>query len=93
MPTKCSGNSLAIVDSDNSFQVPSVFASEHVDLPAVDGCNALQFQPTIEARPTTVLADAPAGMFFAIHLPQNEDPEGSGLRRSLGHRWSLCRKA
>ena len=37
------------------------------------------FAPTIEARPTTNVADAPSGLHVDLHLPQkNEDPEGLG---------------
>ena len=55
---------------------PANYAEASVELPPVDGCNALSFEPTIEARPTTNLADAPSGLEFNLHVPQNEDPEG-----------------
>jgi hypothetical protein len=42
----------------------------------VDGCNSLQFEPTLEARPTTNLADSPSGLNFNLHQPQEEDPQG-----------------
>jgi hypothetical protein len=43
-------------------------------------CNQPDFSPTIEARPTTNVADAPSGLHVDLHLPQkaNEDPEGLG---------------
>ena len=43
------------------------------------GCNGPDFSPTIEAKPSTNVADAPAGLHFDLHQPQkeNEDPEGS----------------
>ena len=52
----------------------------------MDSCNQLTFEPTIEARPTTTLADAPSGLTFHLHIPQNEDPEGvatPALRKSV----------
>jgi hypothetical protein len=39
------------------------------------GCNAPEFEPTIEAKPTTNLADSPTGLDFALHLPQEESFE------------------
>jgi hypothetical protein len=42
-----------------------------------DGCNAVDFSPTLQARPTTNVADAPSGLDVDLHLPQNEDPNGT----------------
>ncbi len=76
MPTECSGNPLLITGLYDTWDLPGEYAQRSVELPAVDGCNSLQFSPTIEARPTTNLADAPSGFEFHVHVPQNEDPEG-----------------
>jgi len=40
-----------------------------------EGCNAVPFAPTLEARPTTNLADSPSGLDVNIHIPQSEDPD------------------
>jgi len=37
----------------------------------VDGCNGLEFKPTIAAKPTTNLIDSPAGIDVNVHQPQN----------------------
>jgi hypothetical protein len=42
------------------------------------GCNQLEFEPTLEARPTTDVADSPSGLNVDLHVPQNESPEGLG---------------
>ena len=76
MPTECSGDPLTVGGRYDAWQVPGQYAKDSAELPAVDGCNALSFEPTIEARPTTNLADAPSGLEFNLHVPQNEDPEG-----------------
>ena len=76
MPTECSGEPLHVGGSYNTWQIPGVFAEADVELPAVAGCNALTFEPSIQALPTTNLADAPSGLEFAMHVPQNEAPEG-----------------
>ena len=40
------------------------------------GCNQLDFSPTIEAKPTTDLADSPSGLALDVTVPENEDSEG-----------------
>jgi len=42
----------------------------------LNGCNALDFKPTIESKATTNLADSPTGLEFSIHQPQDESLEG-----------------
>jgi hypothetical protein len=75
MPTECSGNPLVFGGRVEWWETLSVSTAETTE-PPVDGCNALSFAPSIEARPTTNLADAPSGLEFNLHVPQNEDPEG-----------------
>jgi hypothetical protein len=43
---------------------------------SVDGCNKLEFAPTISAQPTTNLADTPSGLDFNLHQDQNTTAEG-----------------
>jgi hypothetical protein len=40
------------------------------------GCDQLGFEPTVEAKPTTTVADSPTGLDVSIKIPQNEDPDG-----------------
>lgn len=40
------------------------------------GCDQVPFTPSIEARPTTNLADSPSGLDVKITTPQNNDPDG-----------------
>jgi uncharacterized repeat protein (TIGR01451 family) len=44
-----------------------------------DGCPALGagFQPTLEARPTTTVADSPSGLDVDLRVPQSDDPNGN----------------
>jgi hypothetical protein len=41
----------------------------------VEGCNALQFEPTIEAKATTNQGEAPSGLEFDLHQTQHESGE------------------
>ncbi|MBA3865818.1 MAG: hypothetical protein H0X42_05660 [Solirubrobacterales bacterium] len=79
MPSACSGPLVTHVERD-SWEEPGVFDS--VDIPASDlsgnpvgvaGCNALEFEPTLRARPTTNVADSPSGLEASIHVPQTEN--------------------
>jgi hypothetical protein len=40
------------------------------------GCDQVPFTPSVEARPTTNLADSPSGLDVKITTPQNTDPDG-----------------
>ncbi|HWA53759.1 MAG TPA: hypothetical protein VG816_06255, partial [Solirubrobacterales bacterium] len=82
LPSSC-GGSLTTTAHIDSWIEPGNFITrsyESADLGGhkvgVDGCNQLQFEPTIEARPTTNLADSPSGLDFDLHQPQNEEFEG-----------------
>jgi hypothetical protein len=76
MPTECSGDPLTVTGKYDTWQLPGLWAEETSQLEAVEGCNALTFEPTIEARPTTNLADAPSGLEFNLNVPQDEEAQG-----------------
>jgi len=40
------------------------------------GCSQVPFTPSVEARPTTNLADSPSGLDVKITTPQNTNPDG-----------------
>ncbi|HWA53609.1 MAG TPA: hypothetical protein VG816_05490, partial [Solirubrobacterales bacterium] len=82
MPSSCEGTLTTTAQIDSWIE-PGNFLTrsyESADLSGhkvgVDGCNQLQFEPTIEAKPTTNLADSPSGLDFNLHQPQNEAFEG-----------------
>jgi hypothetical protein len=77
LPSSCA-EPLSTTISIDTWLNPGVFASASFTEPAPVGCEAPDFSPTIEARPTTNVTDAPSGLHFNLHLPQkaNEDPEG-----------------
>jgi hypothetical protein len=66
--------------SFETWAQPPVFAQASETEPAPTDCDKPPFDPTLEAKPTTNVADAPSGLHFNLHLPQaeNEDPEGLG---------------
>jgi hypothetical protein len=81
MPTAC-GEPLQTTMRMDSVEEPGIFESETVlseeegVQAGLDGCNQLEFEPTISSQPSTKLADSPTGLDFTLHQPQNEDPEG-----------------
>lgn len=78
MPSKC-GGSLSLEAEADSWSNPGAFhhrSTAFLDTsgnePGVTGCNALQFKPSLEARPTTNVADSPSGLHFDLKVPQTE---------------------
>jgi hypothetical protein len=79
-PTACSGTSIAHARA-NSWQSPVYAAgadgnTDELGEPiGITGCDELEFEPQIEARPTTPVADSPTGLEVGIHVPQNSEPD------------------
>jgi hypothetical protein len=116
MPTECSGGPLIHGLRGASWEAPTLFKErqyESADLEgnpvSVDSCNQLEFKPTIEAQPTTNLAESPSGLDAHLHQPQNLDlagrssaatkdisvtlPEGMTLNPSAADGLSSCSSA
>jgi hypothetical protein len=78
LPTRCedptSVNTRIFADT---WEEPGNFAKAEFSAPALTGCDSLEFSPTLKARPTTRAADSPSGLEVDLHLPQNQDPEGT----------------
>jgi hypothetical protein len=79
LPSSCRPSLTATAIAD-SWENPSqkVQRSVQVEDPSTglptgtDGCNALGFNPTITAQPTTNLSDAPTGLDVNLHVPQTD---------------------
>jgi hypothetical protein len=83
IPVQCSGQPIVFGGRADSWEETGKYAHasyESADLAgtpvAINGCNQLQYEPSIEAKPTTNLADSPSGLDVDIHQPTNEDPGG-----------------
>jgi hypothetical protein len=88
LPTSCPEGSLGTAIHADSWQHPV----QNVELEGVSevafnhdgeghpvgvtGCEDLNFSPTINIRPDTEAAGAPAGASAEVSLPQNENPNG-----------------
>jgi hypothetical protein len=80
MPTAChepmdfSAEARSWLGSRDEATIP--FSDREGNPLEVNGCNALEFTPTISAKATTNLADSPSGLDFNLHQPQNQQLDG-----------------
>jgi hypothetical protein len=75
-PTACPGTSLTSSLLVDSWLAPGVFTDASFDVGQVTGCDLLVFDPTVDVRPDSLTAGAPAGLSVDIEVPQNPDPDG-----------------
>jgi hypothetical protein len=75
--TRCGVATSAKITVD-SWQNKGVFDSKEAETPPLTGCDEVEFDPGLKARPTTNAADSPSGLDVDLKMPQNEAPEGLG---------------
>ena len=80
MPTSCTGPLSTIMEAD-SWKEPSVIGSlSNTDaMPALDGCNRLQFAPSISVAPDGQAGSTPTGLTVGVHVPQDVSLDAEGL--------------
>lgn len=76
-PTHCPGQPDLSLGHADSWEAPGVFSEasyESADLGGAtvfpEGCNQLEFEPSIQSRATTGLSDSPSGLDFRLRMPQ-----------------------
>jgi hypothetical protein len=72
MPVDCPREALPFRLRADSWEDPSQEVQALAEGPEVQGCEALEFEPSIQSRPTTNLSDSPSGLNFALHQPTEE---------------------
>ena len=84
LPTSCTGEPLQSSVELDSWAAPadpfSVISSRQ--LPTLDGCNQLAFNPTIEAEPSTDRASAPSGLNFNLNFHDEGLTSAEGIAQS-----------
>jgi hypothetical protein len=87
MPSACSAGPLRTIARVDSWEEPGTvregrytgYHEASASFPSaasgVTGCNLLSFQPTLEVKPDTLLADAPVGVGINLKVPQSEEPQ------------------
>ena len=80
LPTSCAGPLQTTMESD-SWQEPQTVGSlsNTEPMPALDGCNRLQFDPSISATPDGQAGSTPTGLAVAVHVPQDVSLNPNGL--------------
>ncbi len=82
-PTSCDGPHTLTATAD-SWEDPDEYVKATTEMPGFTGCNQLQFSPTLEALPTTNVADSPSGLHVDLHVPQDLNSEGFEDPKGLG---------
>jgi hypothetical protein len=76
LPTSCGGPLSTLLDAD-SAEAPGAYVPPAEFLsPALIGCEALDFTPSILVQPETSAAATPTGLHVDLHLPQEEGAAG-----------------
>jgi hypothetical protein len=83
-PTSCNGPLVTTIEA-STWQAPGQpVAAAPFEAPGIGECNQLDFEPILDVKPTTNLADSPSGLDLHLNIRQNQDWEGaaSGQLRS-----------
>jgi hypothetical protein len=80
LPTSCTGEMQTNVEAD-SWERPDAFGSPFAagGEPALDGCNRLPFDASIDVAPDGSAGSTPSGLSVGVHVPQEEALNPAGL--------------
>ncbi len=79
MPSSCPAEPLLTTIAVQPWTQPGVSFPAQSSAPAVTGCAAMPFEPTIEAQPENVAAGSASGLQFDLHVPQNDNDSPGAL--------------
>ena len=86
LPTSCTGPLQTSVEADSWAQVgqytaPKQYAAQNLagEPYGQDGCNRLNFEPSIKVAPDGQAGSTPTGLTVDIHVPQDADLNPTGL--------------
>ncbi len=80
LPTSCNGPLHSTVEADSWKQEGAFQTFGTVEpLQALDGCNRLQFEPSITVAPDGQAGSTPTGLTVAVHVPQDVSLDAEGL--------------
>jgi hypothetical protein len=78
LPSSCAGSLTATMRAE-SWQEPGIWTPlqpSSLAMPVVEGCNRLDFSPSLTVRPDTETADSPSGLSVDLRVPQSEGLSG-----------------
>jgi hypothetical protein len=86
LPTDCAKNSSGEpeplkteVDADSWLEPNVTKTLQGEPMKALDGCNKLPFEPSIEVRPDGTAASSASGLTVDVHVPQEDTLNAGGL--------------
>lgn len=81
-PTRC-GAATAGIEAD-SWEEPERWSRAEAEAGPIAGCEHVPFAPSIEARPSSDVAEAPTGLDLSVTVPQSPDEGEAVAASSLG---------
>jgi hypothetical protein len=89
LPTSCEGPLQTSLEADSWSQIGQfsepkqyTFANSFGEPYAQDGCNRLNFEPSVTVAPDGQQASTPTGLSVAVHVPQEASLNPTGLAES-----------
>jgi hypothetical protein len=80
LPTSCTGPLQTTIETDSWKQQGSFLSLPNTDpMPALDGCNRLPFNPSINVAPDGQAGSTPSGLTVGVHVPQDVSLNATGL--------------
>ncbi|HEY5193364.1 MAG TPA: hypothetical protein VIJ39_05765 [Solirubrobacteraceae bacterium] len=80
LPTSCTGPLQSTVEADSWKEPQAVQSLTNTEpMPALDGCNRLQFDPSISVAPDGQAGSTPTGLAVSVHVPQDVSLNPNGL--------------
>ncbi len=84
-PTSCAAAPTAKLKVD-AWQAPGAFVEAASQMPPLEGCGEVPFEPSLTLAPTSASADSPTGLDVDLHLPQPQgtsEPGEADLRKAV----------
>jgi hypothetical protein len=76
-PTSCNGPLITTMQATTWQHPGQSVAAAPFEAPGIGECNQLDFEPVLDAKPTTNLADSPSGLDLHLNVRQTQDSEGA----------------
>jgi hypothetical protein len=75
-PTSCPGGMLTSTVLADTYQAPGDYVSKEAQTAGMQGCERLQFAPSLAVTPEASSVDSPMGLEVKLHVPQEESAAG-----------------
>jgi hypothetical protein len=79
LPTSCTGQLQTSVEADSWEDPGNYVTTVDGSTPALDGCDRLPFEPSIQVAPDVQVGSSPSGVEVDVKIPQEVSLNGTGL--------------